>query len=112
MIYIIYMVISNKIVRLTLVTVMMLGGIFVSEKAFATNSELDIDILPVLEVDLNYTAPDAAGIEGELRTGVLELDVNSNNRTGVTATMTMTRRSTEYGATDLMHFCGMTDCRA
>lgn len=103
MIYIIYMVISNKIVRLALVIAMMLGGIFVSEKAFATNSELDIDILPVLEVDLNYTAPDAAGIEGELRTGVLSLDVSSNNRTGITSTMTMVLNSTDDGATDLTH---------
>lgn len=100
------MVISNKIVRLALVTAIMLGGIFISEKAFATNSELDIDILPVLEVDLNYTAPDAAGIEGELRTGVLSLDVSSNNRTGITSTMTMALNSTDDGATDLTHVSG------
>lgn len=98
------MVMRNKKIKMLLIAMIFLGGFFANEETFASDNKTDlsINISPVLTVELNYN-PINIEADGILRTGVLNLMIDSNNRTGVTATMTTTSESTEENATSLVH---------
>ena len=98
------MVMRNKKIKMLLIAMIFFGGFFANEETFASDNKTDlsINISPVLTVELNYN-PINIEADGVLRTGVLNLMIDSNNRTGVTATMTTTSESTEENATSLVH---------